>query len=110
MCFEKVVVRKSVEELHSEIYESPTAPQRIVLKPNLNYERQDTTSSDARASFDHSDKHGGTYRETCRGEMDFRIQGLPHSAVQKHDHIRKQAVQKLIHQFENHPNKEAPDR
>ena len=35
-------------------------------------------------------------------------QGLLHSAVQEHDHIRKQAVQKLIHQFENHPNKQAP--
>ena len=36
-----------------------------------------------------------------------RIQGLPISAVQEHDHIRKEAVQKLIHQFETHPNKEA---
>ena len=62
---------------------------------------------DARKSFDHSDKHGATCRETCRGKIDFRIQGLHHSAGQEHDHIRKQAVQKLIHQFENHPNKEA---
>ena len=67
MCIEKVVVRKSGEELH-------------------------TTSSDARRSFDHSDKLGGTYRETCRCEIDFRIQGLHHSAVQEHDHIRKQTV------------------
>ena len=84
MCIEKVVVRKSGEE------------------------RQDTASSDVRTSFDHSDKHGGTWRETCRGETDIRIWGLPLSAVQEHDHIRKQAAQKLIHQFENHPNKEAP--
>ena len=68
----------------------PTTLQRVVLKPNLNYEQQDTASSDARTSFDHSDKHGGTYRETCRGEIVFRIQGLTHSAVQEHDHIRKQ--------------------
>ena len=46
-------------------------------------------------------------RETCLSEMDFRIQGLLHSAVQEHDHIRKQAVQNVIHQFENQPNKEA---
>ena len=103
---------KSGEDLYNKSYQSLIAPQRIVLKPNLHYERQDTTSSDARTSFDHSDKHeedcdGGTYKETCRGEKDFRIQGLPHSAVQEHDHIRKEAVQKLIHQFENHPNKEA---
>ena len=86
--------------------------RRIVLKPNLHYGRQDTTSFDARTYFDHSSKQketcgGGTYRETCRGEIDFRIQGLLHSAVQEHDHIRKKAVQKMIHQFETHPNKEA---
>ena len=107
MCIEKVVVVKSGKELYSKTYQSPIAPQRVVLKPNLNYERQDTTSSDARESIDHSDKHGRTYRKSCRGEIDFRMQGLPHSAVQEHDHIRKQAVQKLTHQFENHPNKAA---
>ena len=35
------------------------------------------------------------------------MQGLTHSAVQEQDHIRKEAVQKLIHQFETHPNREA---
>ena len=85
MCIGKVVVRKSGEEVYCKTYQSPIAQQRVVLKPNLNYERQDTTSSDARTSFDHSDKHGGMYRETCRGEIDFRIQGLPHSAVQEHE-------------------------
>ena len=54
-----------------------------------------------KTSFVHSGKHnencdGGAYRETCRGEMDFRIQVLLHPAVQEHDHIRKEAVQKLI--------------
>ena len=107
MCVKKVVVRKSGEELYSKIYQSSIASQRIVLKPNLNDERQDTTCSDARTPVDHSDKHGGRYRETCRGEIDLRIQGLLHSVVQERDHIRKQAVRTLIHQFENHPNKEA---
>ena len=92
MCIEKVVVKKSGEELYNKTYQSPTAPQRFVLMPNVNYERQDTTSSDARTTFDHSDKHGGTYKETCRGEIDFRIQGLHYSAVQEHDRTRKQTV------------------
>ena len=35
------------------------------------------------------------------------MQGLPHSTVQEHDHTRKEAVQKLIHQFETHQNREA---
>ena len=101
------MVRKSGDELYGKMYQSLITPQRIVLEPYLNYERQDATSSDARASVHHSAKHGGTHRETCRGEIYFRIQGLLHSAVQEHDHIRRKAVQKLIHQFENHPNKEA---
>ena len=99
MCIEKVVVRNSGEELYNKMFQSPIAPQRVVLKPNLNYERLDTTSSDARTSFDHSDKHCGTYRETCRREVDSRIRGFPFSAVQEHDHVRKHAVQKLIHQY-----------
>ena len=78
----------SREELYIRTYHSLIASHRVVLKLNLNCERQDTTSSDARTSFDHSDKHGGTYRKTCRGEKDFRIQGLSHSAVQEHDPIR----------------------
>ena len=34
-------------------------------------------------------------------------QGLLHSAVQQEDHTRKEAVKKLIHQFETHPHREA---
>ena len=113
MCVDKVVIRKSGEELCSKTHQSPSAPQRIVLRPH--YGRQDTTSSDARTSLDHSSQHkencdGGTYKETYRGEIDFRIQALPHSVVQEYDHIRKEAVQKLSHQFETHPNKEALQR
>ena len=98
--------------MYSKTYQSPTVPLRIVLKPNMHYGRQDTASSDARTSFDHSSKHretcgGGTYNESCRGEIDFSMQGLLHSVVQEQDHIRKEAVQKLIHQFETPPNKEA---
>ena len=100
------MIRKSGEELYSKTYPSLTVPLRIVLKPNLHYGRQDTTSSDTRTSFDKETCDGGTYKETCRSEIDFSIQELHHSVVQEHDHIRKQAVQKLIHQFETHPNKE----
>ena len=101
------MIRKSAEELYSKTCQSLTLQQTIVLKPNMHYGRQDTTSSDARTSFDHPDRHGGTYIQTCRGEMDFRIQGLSHSTVQVHDHTRNEAIQKLIHQFETHPNRKA---
>ena len=52
------------------------------FKPNLHYGRQDTTSSDARTSFDHSGEHretcgGGTYKATFRGEIDLVPKDCP---------------------------------
>ena len=54
-----------------------------------------------------SNAHSSKCRETCSGEIDSRIQGLLHSTVQLEDHTRKEAVKKLIHQFETHPNRVA---
>ena len=47
------------------------------------------------------------FGEPRSGNMDFRMQGLPHSTVQKQDDIRRETVKKLIHQFEKHPNRES---
>ena len=44
------------------------------------------------------------YRETCRGNVDYRNPGIPYSTVQKEDSNRKETVKRLIQQFENHPN------
>ena len=112
VCIEKVVNMKSGEELYSKMYKSLGLPQRIVLEPNLHFGRQDTTNFEARASVDHLSKEYGEpvtveYGETRCGNIDSTIQGLPHSTVQLHDDTRKEAVQKLIHQFETHPNREA---
>ena len=104
-------VRKSGVKMYNKTFQSRTLPQRIVLKPNLHYGRQVTTSCDATTSFDHSCKQRNLWRwnvqRTCRGEIDFMILELIHSTVQEQDHTRKDAVQKLIHQFETHPNRAA---
>ena len=39
--------------------------------------------------------------------MDYRIPGVPLSAVEQQDTHRKDKVKKLIEKFENHPNKES---
>ena len=39
--------------------------------------------------------------------IDYRIQGLPHSTVEQEDNTRKEVANKLIHQFETHPDREA---
>ena len=48
---------------------------------------------------------GKTLRETCCGSIDDRILGIPLSVVQQQDTNRN--VQKIIHKFDNHSNKES---
>ena len=47
---------------------------------------------------------GEEFGETRGGNTDCRIQGLPHSTVQKEDCDRIEKVKKLVHQFDTHPN------
>ena len=92
--------------MYSQTYQAPTVPQRIVQNPNLHFGRQHTTSfENILRPFQQAQRNLCTYNESCRGDTDFRIQRLLHSTVQDHHHTRKEAVQKLIHQFETHPKK-----
>ena len=84
----------------------------MVLKPNLHHGREDTTSFDARAFFDHL----ASMEQIVAVERTTKVvavnqtsgsKGLHHSTVQEQDHTRKEAVQKLIHQFETRSNGEA---
>ena len=47
------------------------------------------------------------YRETCRGNVDYRIPGYLTSTVQKEDKNRKETVKRLLQQLENHPNRDS---
>ena len=100
--------------LYNKVYQSPRSPQRAVLKPKLYHGRQDSSNFEAWTSVDNqseeSEEYGETrddsnslrgtdeFGETCSGNIDFRIQGPPHSIVQKQDDIRRETVKKLIHQ------------
>ena len=53
------------------------------------------------------ENHRAKYKETRLGIVDYRIQGKPHSTVQKEDSNRKEIEQRLIQQFENHPNRDS---
>ena len=100
-CIEKVVAISSREVLNNKIYESHRSPRKVVLEPAWHEGLTDTTSIEERVSNAHSSKHG----DTCCGEIDCRIQGLPHK-IEQEDHTRKE-VKKLTHQFETHSNREA---
>ena len=47
------------------------------------------------------------YEETRRGNVDYRVQGIPHPTVQKEDSNRREIAKTLIQQFETHPNRDS---
>ena len=95
--------------------QKPRLPRKAVLTPNLHHGRQDLSNLEARTSADRQCKESEEYGETRSeeieeirsGNIDFRIQGLPHSTVQKEDDVRRETVKRMIHQFETHPNRES---
>ena len=69
-----------------------------------------TTCDLYRESGIHEDWRVDKYEETRRGHVgnhDYRIQGIPHSAVQKEDSNRKEIVKRLTQQFESHGNRDS---
>ena len=85
--------------LKSEKIHRPSKRTKRQVQGNLSLTSRGYTSWTSRRS------QRGQYRETCRGNVDYRISGIPHSTVQKEDSNRKETVKRLIQQFENHPNR-----
>ena len=91
---------KTGEDYTAKYTKSPRLP-RAVLTPNLHHGRQDLvpearTSSDYQSerSAKYEETRRSRYEETRRGKVDYRIQGFPHSTVQKEDSNRKNIVKK----------------
>ena len=83
---------KTGEEFFFKVDQSPRLPP-VVLTPNLHHGRQDLSTPDAGTSANHQSEQSAKYeetrrslrKETCRGNVDHRSQGVPHSTVQKED-------------------------
>ena len=103
ICIEKAVCMKTEEEQNHKVHQSPRLP-RIILKPNSQSGQQDQPDQEARKSSDHQSA-SGSYGETRSGNVDYRIPGIRHYSVQQQDTNRRETVNKLIQQFENHPKK-----
>ena len=95
--------------MYSKTYQSPTLPQRNVLEPNLHYGPQALTRE--RFSTILASKEKPVAVERTRKLVAVKLtsgpKDCPNWTVQKQHHTRKAAVQKLIHQLETHPNREA---
>ena len=95
---------KTKEELYHKVHLSPWLP-RVVLKANTQSGQQDQQEQESRTSCDHPSASQSASEIWCNN-VDYRIPGIPHSAVEKQDTNRRDKVKKLIQQFENHPNKD----
>ena len=84
---------------------SPRVP-RVALKSNSQIGLQDQQEQDARSSCDQPSGSKLPW-ETCNNIVDYRIPGVPLSAVEQQETHRKDKVKQLIEKFENHPNKES---
>ena len=128
ICIEKVLYMKTGEDLYWKVHQSPRLP-RVVLMPNLQHGRQVPSDPEAGKSTDHQRERNVKYKKTRRSpsedtrrkhlerkvylvkyteswrrNVDCRIQGIPHSTVQKEDPNRKEIAERPIQQLENHPN------
>ena len=74
--------------------------------PNSQHVQKDVHAADSRKSDD-GENEVHQHRETCGSDycVDFRIPGIPHSAVEQVETNRKEKVRRLIEQFESHPNR-----
>ena len=73
---------------------------------NSKYGQQGLQSQDPRSSWEPS-SDSKCYGETCDNSVDYRISGVPLSAVEQQDTTRENKVKKLIEKFENHKHKES---
>ena len=94
---------KTGEELNCKVRQSPKLP-RVTLTPNPEHCRKDPPDPGARES-DNYESEERKHREICSGNIDFGIPGIPHSTVEQVDTNRKETVERLFEQLENHPNK-----
>ena len=83
---------------------TPCVPRSV--KSNSQIGVQDHCEQDARTFYDQPSGSEIPW-ETRSNTVDYRIPGVPLSAVEQQDTHRKDKVKKLIEKFENHPNKES---
>ena len=105
VCIEKAVSMKTQEELYQEVRLTPRVP-RVVFKSNSQYGQQHPRSQEARSSWNQS-SDSKSYGETCSNIVDYRISGVPLSAVEQQDTTRENKVKNLIETFEKHQHKES---
>ena len=96
---------KTKDELYQKVRFTPRMP-RVVLKPNSQIGLQDQLEHDARTSYDQPSGSKSSWETGC-DTVDYRISGVPLSAVEQQDTNRKDTAKKLIEKSENHPKKES---
>ena len=105
VCIEKVVCMKTKDVVYQKV-RLPRRVHRVVLTSNSRIGPEDQREQDALTSCD---QPGGSKMPWATGSntVDYRILGVPLSAIEQQDTHRKDKVNFLIEKFEIHPNKES---
>ena len=93
VCIDKVVCMKTKDELFQKVRSTPRVP-RVVIQSNSKIGLQDQREQDAITSNDQPSGSTCTW-ETGSNTMDYRIPGVPLSAVEQQDTHRKDKVKSL---------------
>ena len=92
ICTKKVIYMKREDRLNPEAWKSRDHQSEQSVQ-----HRETCPSLLGETRRKHlEDSQRGKYRETCRGNADYRIPSIPHSTFQKEDSDRKEIVKRLI--------------
>ena len=116
MCIEKVVFHESEEKIctikcvNLQGYREKAYSRRICIMEVRIFpisKREHPPTIKAKKARSTEKPVAKSSRRLKSGDIDFRIQGLPHSTGQKEDDVRRETVRRLTHQFETHPHCES---
>ena len=107
VCIQKVVYMKTKDELYQKVPLTPTLP-RVVLRSNSQNGLQGQQEQEQDAIISCDQPSGSKMPcETGSNNVDYRIPGVPLSAVEQQNTNRKDKVKLVIEEFENHPKKQS---
>ena len=89
---------KTEEILYLKVSLSPCPPPKIILK--------DTWQVQSEACHQRGNSTGRLVGK-IEPNIDLRVHGLPHAAVEQEEDDRIRLFRRFVHQVQNHPNKDA---
>ena len=96
---QQVVNTKTEETLYQKVSSSPRPPPKIILKDTCQVQHEDCHQCGTSTAKHVADEG------KMEPQIDFRIQGISHAAVEREEDDRIRLIGRLVHQVKNHSKK-----